>query len=170
MVVAITGLVVSGCGWSGSSLNPSNWFGGSTEVNPEPVDAAGAANPLMPEERTGSRLFGRPEEEDRSVPIQKVTELRVEPTPSGAIIYAVGVAQRQGAFSAALIADVPEGEASTDTLTLIFQVVYPESATAIGSEATRTVHAARHLSVDEVNAIRTIRVVGAENARETRRR
>lgn len=169
-VVLITGLLVSACGWSDSSLNPTNWFGGSTEIGEPIVDDVEAVNPLIPEQKSGDGLLARPDAGDFSVPIKTVTELRVEPAASGAIVYAVGLADRQGAYSAVLVPDPSDGNQDTGTLTLTFRVTYPENQTAVGSEATRTIHAAHNLSVDTVNEIQTIRVVGAENARESRRR
>ncbi len=169
-VVLVTGLLVSACGWSGSRLNPTNWFGDSTEIGEPVVDDVAAVNPLLPQQTNRTRLFRRPEAEDLSVPIQTITELRVEPAASGAIVYTVGLAARQGAYAAALIPDPRDGDQESGTLTLTFRVTYPQTQTAIGSDATRTVHAAYNLSVDAVNEVRTIRVVGAENAREARRR
>lgn len=170
-VLLVSGLLVSACGWSNSRLNPSNWFDKSTEIDPVVVDDNASVNPLMAgqTERKGLGIFDRPEAEDRSVLIQNVTELRIDPAASGAIVYAVGLAQRQGAFDAELIPE-PRDDDNLSTLTLNFKVTYPKTNTTIGNEATRTVNVAYNLSVDDLAEISTIRVVAAENARESRRR
>ncbi|MEY8843247.1 hypothetical protein AB9K41_29795 [Cribrihabitans sp. XS_ASV171] len=171
MRIAFTGLLVaalglSACGgWRDSRVNPSNWFGGSREV---PVDTVPAAetNPLIPQ-RSGTGLLSRPEREDRSQPIMTVTELEVEPTPSGAIIRATGVGLRQGGFDAQLR---PDPTAAEGVLAYTFRVIYPEDPTPQGTEASRTIRAAVTLSRQQLAGITTIRVSGAQNARETRRR
>ncbi len=93
-VLLVASLLLAGCGgWSESRLNPGNWFGKS---RPAPVAAAEEVNPLIPKSSKG--IFSRPEREDVTVPIAEVTELRVDPTTTGAIIYAEGVAARQGPY------------------------------------------------------------------------
>lgn len=166
----ITTLGLSGCGWSDSRLNPTNWFGTSTEISEPAVDTNEEINPLMPASAGRSGIFSRPEDEDTSVPIQSVTELRVEPAASGAIVYASGLAARQGAFEAELRKEPVPEDGDPSVLTLTFRVAYPETATATGSEKSRTVHAAYNLSVDTVREVQVIRVVAQDNARETRRR
>jgi hypothetical protein len=160
-------LVLAGCGgWSESRINPGNWFGKSRSA---PVAAAGDAkeiNPLIPDKGRKS-IFARAEEEDLSVPVARISELRVEPTPNGAIIYASGIASRQGAHELEL-RQVPD--TAEDTLEYTFQVLYPVDPTPAGSEHSRTVRAAVTISEQSLRGIRTIRVSGSENARETRRR
>jgi hypothetical protein len=165
-VVMVTGLIVSGCGFGQSRLNPVNWFGKSTEIG-QPVVDAGTVNPLLPEQRTRNGLFSRPDAADTSVLIQSVSGLKIEPTSSGAIIYASGIAARQGAFAAELR---PKLENAPGELNLDFRVVYPASQTASGSEQTRTVNAAYKVSSQELAALKLIRVNGATNGRETRRK
>lgn len=165
--VIVTGLVVSGCGFGQSRLNPVNWFGKSTEID-QPVVDEGTVNPLMPEERNRNGLLSGPEAVDNSVLIQSVSDLRIEPTSSGAIVYAQGRSARQGAYSATL--RPRPSESGNGVLTLEFRVLYPNEPTSAGTEVTRTVHAAQTLSVDELAALSKIRVVAAQNARETRRK
>lgn len=161
-------LALSGCGgWSNSSLNPGNWFGNSRSV--APAEEAEAVNPLIPQS-TGVSLLRRPPPPDRSVPITRITELRVEPTFSGAIIYAQGVAGRQGPYDVSLRDITSAEQAAAGELVLSFRVVYPEDPTYTGTEFSRTVHAAYDVSKQDLQRIRLIRVEGRENARETRRR
>ncbi|MFV0514509.1 MAG: hypothetical protein ACK5MY_12915 [Jhaorihella sp.] len=166
-VLLVTGLILSGCGgWSNSRVNPRNWFGSS---QPVPVEAATETNPLMPA-RGGLGLFSRPAPVDSSLPIAKVTELRIEPTPSGAIVYAVGVASRQGPYATELRPVTTEEEAADGVMAFSFRVVYPREATVVGSELSRTVHDAYTLSNQRLRGVRVIRVAGRENALESRRR
>ncbi len=162
-------LILAGCsGWSNSRVNPANWFRAKTPT-PASTPAEGGANPLMPAS-TGSNLLARPAPEDRSVPIARVTVLRVEPTPSGAIVYAEGVAERQGPYQTELRPIPPAEGDRKNTLSLSFRVVYPVNPTDVGNERSRTVHEALTLSRKELAGIRTIRVTGQENTLQTRRR
>ncbi|CUH87353.1 hypothetical protein PH5382_01280 [Phaeobacter sp. CECT 5382] len=159
-------LVLAGCGgWRDSRVNPGNWFGKSKSV-PVATEVAEETNPLIPE-RQGKSIFARKEAEDLSVLVAEISALRVEPTPTGAIIYATGVAERQGAHELQLrrLDDSPAG-----TLEYSFNVLYPEAQTATGSIHSRTVHAAVTLSEQDMAGIRLIRVNGATNARDTRRK
>lgn len=165
--LVLSGIVLVGCGWKDSRINPTNWFGGSTEIATDVVDE-GPVNPLIPT-NTRSKIFSRPEAEDKSVPIQSVTELRVEPAGSGAIVYAKGLATRQGAFGAELRPE-PVSEDAPSALVLTFRVNYPQGNTPAGAANTREVVAAYHMSPDDLKEISLVRVVGAENARETRRK
>ncbi|MHA6261719.1 hypothetical protein ACXYMO_00825 [Arenibacterium sp. CAU 1754] len=164
--LVISSLILSGCGWSDSRVNPKNWFGRSKPVAAAPAD--GSTNPLIPAKRRG--LLARPEKEDVSVPIDTITALRIEPTNSGAIIYASGVASRQGAFEARLRPDNPDLIPEDGVLNFTFRVVYPRNPTPVGSELSRTVHEAYSISAQTLSAVRTIRVSGARNAQESRRR
>lgn len=168
-LLLIGSILLAGCGgWRDSRLNPGNWFGSS-----EPVVVETAAegtedyiNPLIPTENR-SKIFSRPEAVDESVLINTVSEMRIERTATGAIIYATGVADRQGAFDVEL--RPTEVEEDSATLTFDFRVVYPEDPTSIGTEFSRTVRAAYSLTVQDMRGISTIRVQGATNARESRR-
>ncbi|WP_323783615.1 hypothetical protein [Leisingera sp.] len=158
-------LMLAGCGgWKQSRINPSNWFGSSA---PAEAPAPGNSNPLLPQESNARGLFARPEPKDTSVLVSHVTGMRIERTASGAIIYATAVAARQGAYDVVLrpVEDNDEGVLSFD-----FRIVYPEDGTPTGSESSRTIHAARTVTNQDLAGIRTVRVNGAENARESRRR
>ena len=168
-LLVVVSLTLSACGWRDSRVNPSNWFGGSrsTPVEAPPADEA---NALIPQERQGGGLFARPEEEDTSVPIAKVDELRIEPIPSGAIVYASGTAIRQGAFDARLVRVESEENQKNGILEYTFRVDYPKTQTPQGSERTRMVSDAINVSTQELEGIRLVRVVGQQNALESRRR
>lgn len=159
-------LTLSACGgWSDSRLNPGNWFGRSQAV-PVQADPANAVNPLIPQ---GSNLLAREERPDLHVPILKISDLVIEPTSSGAILRASGIAAVQGAYSARLVLN--DGGVSEDgVLSYTFEVLYPENPRPIGPENARTINVARSLTHQDLAPVRTIRVVGEQNARESRRR
>ena len=159
-------LVLAGCGgWRDSRVNPGNWFGKSQPA-PVAVSTDANVNPLIPDRKTKS-IFARAEKEDLSVPVAQISALRVEPTPTGAIIHATAIAERQGAYKIDL-RRLPNAEAGT--LEYSFMVLYPEADTATGTPHSRTVQAAVTVTDQDMQGIRVIRVSGAENARETRRR
>lgn len=164
-------LALSACGsWSGSRLNPTNWFDRDSTEAPVPENF----NPLLPIEEDRISLASAPDEEEeidaRSEPITRITGLRIDRTATGAIVVATGEAKRLGAFAAHLVpeetSDVP---GASRELTYVFRVTYPKSPSYRGTEATRSIRAAVSLSDRDLAAVRTIRVVGAENAREIRR-
>lgn len=159
-------LAVSSCGgWRDSRANPRNWFGGSEEVALNGASAE-EVNPLLPT-RDSEGLFAKREAVDESVLVASVSGLRVERTTTGAIIYAEGLAAREGAHNVRLRA-VPGTDDSV--LTFQFRADYPGFNTPAGTELTRTVRAAASLSDGDLEGVRVIRVEGAQNAQETRRR
>ncbi len=168
-VLMIATMALSACGnWSNSRANPSNWFGSST---PSPSEvSADDANALVPENADKKGLFERPDAEDNSVPIAVINELRIDPTSSGAIIYAAGTAVRQGAFNAQLARVRSEELSKNGVMEFTFRVDYPEYATAQGSERSRMVSEAVNVSRQELEGIRLVRVKGQQNALESRRR
>lgn len=170
LIVTAASLVLASCGWRDSRVNPRNWFGKSREVVTETrAEEAEEVNPLIPSARRS--VLARRTPADLSVEVEKVTDLRVEPTATGAIVYATGVAARQGAFAARLTAANDGAEPDENgVLSLSFRVTYPRYATKQGSEFSRTVHEAFSLTNLELQRVRTIRVTAAQNTRETRRR
>lgn len=167
LLVALSTL--SACSsWRDSRANPSNWFGKST---PAPVEtSASDADALVPKQSSGRGLFARPEPEDTSVPITTITELRIEPNASGAIVVAQGTAFRQGAYDAKLTFVESEENRKNGVMEFVFRVNYPTYATAQGPERTREVTDAVNVSRQDLEGIRLIRVVGQQNALESRRR
>lgn len=151
-------------------MNPTNWFGSSTDVSAPPVDPATDPNALIPETSDSIGLFDRPETEDTSVAIARIDELRINPTPSGAIVYAAGTASRQGAFDARLRRVITEENTKNGVLEFSFRVTYPEFSTAQGTERSRMVSDAFTISTQDLEGIRLVRVVGQQNALESRRR
>lgn len=172
IILAAAALLLSSCGgWRDSRANPRNWFGSSSPAPVASVDASGEpVNTLVPQRSGGNRLFSRPDAVDLSVPVQAVSELIVEQTPAGAIIRATGLAQRQGAYGAVLRPEPASDAADSGVLSYSFRVTYPEDATIVGNERTRTIHAARTLTRKDLEGVSTIRVKGETNMRESRRK
>lgn len=168
-VLLFAAMSVSACGgWRDSRANPSNWFGSST---PSPTEvSADDADALVPQQSSGKGLFARPDAEDNSVPIAVINELRIDPTPTGAIIYASGTAIRQGAFNAQLARVRSEELSKNGIMEFTFRVDYPEYATVQGNERSRMVSDATTVSNQDLEGIRMVRVVGQQNALESRRR
>ena len=168
-LLMVATLTLSACNsWRESRVNPSNWFGSST---PAPTQvSAGDANALVPQEREGSGLFSRPDAVDTSVPIARIDELRIDPTPAGAIIYAVGTAARQGAYDARLVRVESEENQKNGILEYTFRVAYPTYATNQGTVRSRMVSDATNVSKNDLQGIRLVRVIGQQNALESRRR
>jgi hypothetical protein len=170
-VLLVASLTLSACsGWRESRVNPTNWFGSSTPAPAPTQTLANDPNALVPQQREGAGLFSRPDPVDNSVAIARVDELRIDPTPGGAIILVTGVAARQGAYDARLVRVESEENQKNGVLEYTFRVSYPATATNQGSERSRQVLDAINVSQDDLQGIRLVRVVGQENALESRRR
>ena len=150
LIVATTGCARI----SESRLNPLNWFGNSTSA---PLTATGQLRPLVPANRGGGVI-------DQRGSIADITALRVEKTPTGAIIRATGQASTQGQFNAQL---VPVSNAG-GVLTFAFRIEGLAGAQT-GTAASRQVTVARALSFNELAGVSTIRVQGARSSRSASR-
>ncbi|MEQ8291741.1 MAG: hypothetical protein RIA08_05985 [Roseovarius sp.] len=190
VALILSTLLLSACGGGlrDSRLNPANWFGRSTSVETEPAMVRTAdgrvqeVNPLIGErgysqlsaanrkvttERTG--LFGRKKEVIyQGTLISQVTDLTIEPTATGAIVRAVGVTTRQGAYDVRLF-PLFDGEPVDGVLTYEFLALQPIN-TPQGPEHTRRIQAAQPLSHGDLEKIRTIRVIAKRNTRQSARR
>lgn len=150
-------LAATGCSRiADSRLNPFNWFGGSqSEAN---VDQSGELRPLIPDDASVLTF-------DNRVLIGAVSSLTIDRTPDGAIVRATGIATSQGQFNAEL---VPVNQ-ENGTLTLAFRVQTPTGNVAQGSNASRQISAAYVLDLNELAAIRAVRVQGQQNSLVSRR-
>ncbi|MGI3167548.1 hypothetical protein ACRARG_00230 [Pseudooceanicola sp. C21-150M6] len=157
-LLLVVALIVSGCGFSQSRFNPLNWFGGGRNREL----SASETNPLIPRRSS----FARPEEVDNRPPVARVAGVVAEPHPGGAILRVTGVSSRQGAYQAGL--RQIEDETVPDSV-LRFVLVARQPAGAVGTEPTRTLTVGRHLTDDALAGIRTIEVLGAQNAITIRR-
>ena len=155
-VVLCVGLMLSGCArLSNSRLNPLNWFGPSAPV--ANITADGELRPLV--------TAGQANVIDNRVLIDQITDLQIEPTSSGAILRATGLAATQGFYNAELVL----AQSDNGAVTYDFRVAAPAGFEAIGTEASRRVTVALELSNAELAGIRNLTVRGLQNARESRR-
>lgn len=137
-------LTVTACGRiSESRVNPLNWFGRDDRSETVAVtDEAFLRDP---------RPF-----------VAQVISLKVESTPEGAIISAVGLPALQGYWNAELI----EVDRDTDsTLTYEFRVTPPKFQTAQSTQRSREIIISEAVSTSRLNKVRTITVIGQGNRR-----
>lgn len=161
-LLVIAALTLSACGSVRESrLNPFNWFGQSRSEN---VERAGETNPLIPQRRALSRPRDK-----APLPgplVQRITALTVDRTPGGALIRAEGVTAASGAFDVVM---VPVETEQAATLSFELRAKVPARAPRGGPEVARKVIAATSVTNQLLQGVRTIRVLGQENMRSTRR-
>ncbi|WP_137700322.1 hypothetical protein [Marimonas lutisalis] len=162
-LLLVATLTLTACGSiRDSRLNPFNWFGGSrAEAVPE-----GEANPLIPK-RGGGLFARRPAAPYAGIPVDTIETLAIERVTGGAIVRVTGVSARQGAYEVRLVEDEDDGDEATLTYTL--RALYP-ARSRVGAKTSREVTAARHLTTEDLEGIRNIRVRGVRNARVSSRR
>ena len=189
VALILSTLVLSACGGGlrESRLNPVNWFGSSTSVKTEPGTVRTAdgrvqqVNPLIGERgqskliaknrkrsTEGGSIFDRNKDEvyEGSL-VAQVTSLEIERTSTGAIVRAVGLTTRQGAYDVRLLPVNDEGPVNG---VMTYELLaYQPINTAQGPEHTRRVQAAQALSNQDLDEIRTINVIAKRNTRTSRR-
>ncbi len=140
-------LVLTGCA---TKLNPFNWFkrGSTQETLTELPDPTVIIDP-------------------RGL-VQQVVSMSVEKTPGGAIIRATGLPPTQGYWDAELIAENDEKPVK-GVLTYQFRIEEPIDFQPVSTPQSREVVVARFVSNIKLQGVSQIRVVGAKNARSTRR-
>ncbi|MDZ7906439.1 MAG: hypothetical protein U5N55_12170 [Cypionkella sp.] len=140
-ITALTILsLLAGCsGFSGSKLNPVNWFG--------------------PREKTYTEFSTQRPADPRPL-IETIIEARVEPLPSGALVRATGRAATQGYWLADLVVN-PVDEAGN--LVIDFRVIPAQAGAAISSPRSREITAAVSLRADTLARAKRIIVRGAGN-------
>lgn len=190
VIVILSSLLLSACGGGlrESRLNPANWFGRSTSAETEPGTVRTAdgrvqeVNPLIGERaqsqlvaanrktvsNSGSIFDRNKEEVYRGTLVDQVTDLEIERTATGAIVRAIGVTSRQGAFDVRLI-PLNQGVPVDGVLTYEFLALQPIN-TAQGPLHTRKIQAAQPISKADLEEIRAIRVIAKRNTRSSQRR
>ncbi|SFA74263.1 hypothetical protein SAMN05421688_0532 [Poseidonocella pacifica] len=136
----------------GSRLNPVNWFGPKVQGT-----APAQVPPLVRADRIVQVVETRPA-------IAQVTDLRIEPTRTGAIVTATGIAATQGAYDAELTGDPAGG-----TLTLVFRASKAEGRTAVGTSKSREVVVSRVFSNQDLAGISAVTVQAEQNTLTRRR-
>ncbi len=168
-ILLISTLTLTACGTvRDSRINPFNWFGQSRS---EAISTTKNTNPLIPEKRGVSLFSGLREQEAEYIgrPFEQVTDLTIERVPGGAIIRATGLAARQGYYSVQLTPANDDELPVDGVLTYRLEGVRPDKNTNVGTVPTREVIAARRLTDQELNGVRSIRVEGQLNALVSRR-
>lgn len=143
-------VMLSGCGFGQSRLNPFNWFGASPEAE--------TLEPVFLQER-----------QDRRPLVAQVTALEVERTPGGAIIRATGLPPVQGWYGAELVNEDRDGQPIDGVLTYSFRAIPPPAPTRVSTVQSRELTVAVFVSEITLSATREIRVTGALNSRAARR-
>lgn len=157
-VLLISAVVLSGCG--NSRLNPKNWFGRSQAV---PVASATDANPLIPRK---NRLLKRDTSYQGTL-VGEIRDLTIERVPGGAIARVAGLADQQGPYEVRLI-PLNDGAPVGGVLSYELRALnLPYKA--VGTERSRTLTAAVFVTDQDLAGVREIRVLGARNARSSRR-
>lgn len=158
-------LFLTACGsMRDSAFNPFNWFGRSRS---EPAAEANT-NPLIPTRRGGGVFRRAGPEVYLGQPVDTIAEMHVERVAGGAVIRVKGIAASQGWYNVRLVEDKDDGSDTTLTYTLRAQ---PSGLRElIGPPQSREIVAAKALTDNDLEGIRTIRVKGVKNARATSRR
>lgn len=140
-------MVLTSCGAIRESrLNPLNWFGRSQEAR---VEEFGVSVPA-----------------DTRPLVEQVLDMSIEQTPNGALVRAKGLSSMQGYYKAELVARPVDDKG---VLVFDFRVMPPPEPKPVGTQRTREVTVAVHLSHAKLDGISQIIVQGAQNARSSRR-
>lgn len=148
-LLMVLSLTLAACGgFRDSRVNPRNWFGGSSSSEP----TLGPNRSLL---------------DDRPL-VPQVSALSVERTSSGAIVRAEAVMPTAGYFRPALVAE-NDGRPRDGVITYRFVAEPPVEPVSVNAPGARTISAAATLSSFDLEVIREVVVVGAQNTRRTRR-
>ncbi|MEM6482189.1 MAG: hypothetical protein AAF922_07530 [Pseudomonadota bacterium] len=180
----IATLSLSSCsGWRDSGANPRNWFGGGgTQPSPEPTALATnpsdrqTGNPLIEDEtadvlvrrnvtttRSGGLFNRRREVVYEGTLVDQITDVGIEPLPTGVIVKVAGEPIREGAFDVRLLRVNKDGPVD-GVLEYTLNALQPADF-GRGTETTRRVNAAAFISNADLTDVREIRIVAARNAR-----
>lgn len=166
-ILLVSSLLVTGCGRvADSRLNPFNWFGRA-----EPVEASAEAeeiNPLIPQKRE-SIFERRGEEAYAGTAVLTVNDVKVERASGGVIIRVLGTAQTQGAFEARLTPENDDELPVDGVLTYRLEAIQPPGFRQ-GPARSREINIALFRTEQDLSGVRTIRIVGQNNAMQVRRR
>lgn len=171
--VLISVLAVSACGTiRDSAVNPANWFG-KGRTSQAPIEQTASTNPLIPGGKQKTGIFAKKRARDAiylGQPIDQVTNLVIERVPGGAVVRATGLTAVQGVYAIQLTQVTKDNTPVDGVLTYRFEGIRPATPQGTGSKHTRTVVAARALTNQELQGVRTIRVQAARNVQTSRRR
>lgn len=146
-------MVVSGCSTVRESrFNPFNWFGNSREE----------AATLEPREGYIAVRDGRGM-------VDSVVSLRIDRTPEGALISAVGLPPTQGYWQAELVPVDQFERPENGTLAYEFRIAKPFGQARVSTQQSREVSVGHFVSNTQLQNVRTITVIGKNNRRSSRR-
>ena len=155
-------LLTTGCeSTRDSKANPFNWFGGSKKEG----NQSDAKTALIPKKKLTLFTMKKTEAVYLGQPIDKLSTLVVDEVPGGLLVQVTGMAQKTGFYNGQLI---PLDSADPAVRDYRFDIIQPTD-TARGSPASRTLSVAVYLTDQDLEAIRVIRVRGANNTLIKRR-
>lgn len=154
----VSALVLTGCG--NSRLNPMNWFGRSRSE----VVVAPSTNPLIPTKKG----FRRAKAGYSGRAVDQITGLVIERVPGGALIQITGLAATQGSYDVLVEPDNKDELPVDGVLTYTLKARLP--ARPQGAPATREINAGHFITDQQLEGVRSIRVLGARNSHTVRRR
>ncbi len=120
-----------------------------------------------PKVETLKPIEGAVVERDHRRPIAEVASLRIDQTPGGVIVHAVGMPLTQGYFDAELVS-LSDDRSVDGVLAYEFRVWEPRGFEATGTAPSREVDVALFISNISLSGVREIQVVGASNSRSFR--
>ena len=149
-------LALGGCSRLGS-LNPAGWFGGGGATRVAATPARTPPRPLIDPAAVTVLRETRPL-------LSVVERVRLDRTPTGAVLSATGLAPGPGRFNAELVRrGIENGELIYD-----FRAEAPPAAATGGSPAQRRITAAEALDAADLAGLRGIRVVATTNSAAAR--
>jgi len=152
----ILAMAVSGCGFSGSALNPFNWFDNIQQ----------GPSTLAPEGGYAAAKL------DNRELVAEVTQLEIKRTQGGAIVSVTGLTPTQGWWNAELIAD-NDGLPVDGVMSYQFVIARPDANTPaaqrILAPESRSISVAAYIPNQRLEAVRKVIVTGANNARSVSR-
>ncbi|MGH1465493.1 MAG: hypothetical protein ACRBBQ_09045 [Cognatishimia sp.] len=160
-VLLVSTMILASCA---SRFNPVNWFGRAEKVE---TSTAEEINPLIP--RKKDSIFQRDEAAYAGTIVADVTELKVEKSSGGAVIRVKGVAVTQGAFEVVLEPENKDERPVDGVLTYNMLAIQPAGFRQ-GSNQSRELTVARFRTDQDLQGVRTIRILGANGALQVRRR
>ena len=155
-ILVVIAVSLAGCSRvSSSKLNPLNWFDRAPETTNE---AAVQRKPLVPAQTEVMIV-------DARVLIETLSSASLDPSASGAILRATGVAASQGFFNAELVlVDVTNG-----VLTYDFRIERPTGYEAIGPTASRQITVATLIDAAVLRGIKAVVVRGGNGSKRLSR-
>ena len=164
-ILLVSSIALTSCGRvADSRLNLFNWFGRAERVEAPQEEI----NPLVPQKRQ-SIFERRGEPAYAGTAVLTINDVKVERVSGGAIIRVLGTARTQGAFEARLTPENDDELPVDGVLTYRLEAIQPAGYRQ-GPERSREINIARFRTVQDLTGVRTIRIVGENNAMQVRRR